>query len=176
MRQLHPAVGAQVGGGRRADVAGPVLAGDAVQHLVLAKGGLIGLPHGILGHGAGLLILAVQAGIIKIALAGAGRAVGRLFGPFRRQHGTAAAAVVLAAQGALAAGRAGAQLGFLIRELPFVSGGMSWAVDAAAQFFITIPVVRCAAVGADDDVVLQRQRLAAALAGAAIIFWHNFLP
>jgi hypothetical protein len=53
---------------------------------------------------------------------------------------------------------------------------MSWAVDAAAQFFITIPVVRCAAVGADDDIVLQRQRLAAALAGAAIIFWHNFLP
>ena len=55
-----------------------------VKTLVLAKGGLIGLPHGVLGHGAGLLILAVQAGIIKIALAGAGRAVGRLFGPFRR--------------------------------------------------------------------------------------------
>ena len=43
-------------------------------------------------------------------------------------------------------------------------------MDAAAELFVTIAVIRRAAVGADNDVVLQCQRLAAALTGAAMIF------
>ena len=176
MGKLHPAVGVHIGRRCGADVAGPVRAGDAVHGFLLAEGCLIRLFHGVCRRGAGLLKLAVEAGIIKVALAGVLAAVGGLFGPLRRQHRAAAAAVLFAAQCPLAARRAGAQLRFLIRELPLVSGGMGGAVDAAAQFFVTIPVIRCAAVRADNDIVPQCQRLAAALAGTAIIFWHNFLP
>ena len=50
------------------------------------------------------------------------------------------------------------------------------AVDAAAQFLVTGAVIRRAAVGADNDVVLEGERLAAALTRAAIIFRHKFLP
>jgi len=175
--QLHPAVGAQVGRGSRADEIRPVLAGDAVHDLFLAKSGLIGLTQRVYLRGPGLLELAVKGGVIKLlaVLIRIGTVCGFLC-PLRRQGRTAAAADRLTAQGALAAGRAGAQLTFLIRELPLVSGGVGRGMDAAAELFITIAVIRRAAVGADNDVVLQCQRLAAALTGAAIIFGHKILP
>ena len=92
-----------------------------------------------------------------------------------RGASTAAAAALFGAKGALTAAGAGAQFGIPIREMPLVPGRMGGAVDAAAQFFVTIPVIRCAAVRADNDIVPQCQRLAAALAGTAIIFRHVFL-
>ena len=155
----------------------PVLAGDAVHDLFLAKSRLIGLAQRVYLRGPGLLELAVKGGVIKLlaVLVRIGT-VGGLLCPLRGQGRTAAAADRFTAQGALAAGRAGAQLTFLIGELPLVSGGVGRGMDAAAELFITIAVIRRAAVGADNDIVLQCQRLAAALTGAAIIFGHKILP
>mgnify|MGYP000231910087 CR=1 FL=1 len=66
MGQLHPAVGAQVGRGSRADEIRPVLAGDAVHDLFLAKSRLIGLAQRVYLRGPGLLELAVKGGVIKL--------------------------------------------------------------------------------------------------------------
>ena len=166
------AVGRHVRRSRAADVGIPVLAGDAVHLLFLAKGGLISLLERV-GHIA-LLKLAVEAGIIKILLFFS--AVIGLLRTLRGQLGPAAAAVLFAAQGALATAGAGAQLIFLVREFPFVPCCVGRAVDAAAQFLVTGAVIRRAAVGADNDVVPEGERLAAALTRAAIIFRHKFLP
>ena len=99
-------------------------------------------------------ILAVEAVVIKglVLLVLRGTAVIGLHGRLRGQSRAAAAAHSLAAQGTLTAGRAGAQLGFLIRELPFIPA-VSRGVDAAAELIVAAAVIRCTAVRADDDIV-----------------------
>jgi len=47
--------------------------------------------------------------------------------------------------------------------------------DPAAKLFVALAVIGCAAVRADHDIIGQRQRSAAAFAGTAIIFRHDFL-
>ena len=63
----------------------------------------------------------------------------------------------------------------MIPEAEEAVNAVGKAVDAAAQFFVTGAVIGGTAVRADHDVVFQGQRLAAALAGTAIIFRHVFL-
>ena len=97
------------------------------------------------------------------------------FSPQRSRSSAAAAADAFAAQGALPAGGAGAQLRILIRELPLVACAMGRGVDAKTHLLVTGAMVGCSAVRADHDVVLKGQRLAAALTGTAIIFRNDIL-
>ena len=167
--QLHPAVGRQIGGGGGADVVQPVLPGDAVHPGLFAEGLLEEL---LLGVGCAAE-LAVHPGVVEAVLRGVGDR-GRLL-LLGGEHCAAAAAFFCIPQGALAAGRAGAELALLVGELPLVTGGMGGAVDALAQLLVAGAVIGRAAVGADHDVILKGERLAAALTRTAIVFWHNIL-
>ena len=171
MLQLHPAVIVQVGGGRLADIIAPIAGRDAVDQLLLPEGGAHILMGG-LHH-----ILAVEAVVVKglVLLVLGSPAVVGLSGRFRRQGGPAAAAGRLGTQGAFAAARAGAQRGVLVGELPLIARAVGGGVDAAAQLFVTVAVVGRTAVGADDDIVFEGERLCAALTGTAIIFRHGIL-
>ena len=63
----------------------------------------------------------------------------------------------------------------LQRALCWMPGGVGGAVDALAQLLVADAVIRRAAVGADHDVILKCEGLAAALTRTAIVFWHNIL-
>ena len=175
MLQLHPAVIVQVDGRGLANIIVPVAVRDAVDQLFFAKGRLHVAAGGFLHR---LLILAVKVVVIKASVCvGAGLALGgRLRAlALRRKNGTAAAAALFGAQGALAAAGAGAQSIVFVRERPFIARAMGGGVDAAAKLFVALAVIGCAAVRADHDIIGQRQRSAAAFAGTAIIFRHDFL-
>ena len=175
MLQLHPAVIVQVDGRGLANIIVPVAVRDAVDQLFLAKGRLHVTAGGLLHR---LLILAVKVVVIKASVCvGAGLALGgRLRAlALRRKNGTAAAAALFGAQGALTAAGAGAQSIVFVRERPFIARAMGGGVDAAAKLFVALAVIGCAAVRADHDIIGQRQRSAAAFAGTAIIFRHDFL-
>ena len=167
--ELHPAVSGEVSGGGGADIVQPVLTGDAV-HLGLFAEGV--LKKRLLRVG-GSAELTVHLGVVEsLFAAAAGR---RRLLPLGGKHSTAAAAGFLIPQGALAAGRTGAELALLVGELPLVAGGVGRAVDALAQLLVADAVIRRAAVGADHDVILKCEGLAAALTRTAIVFWHNIL-
>ena len=167
--ELHPAVSGEVSGGGGADIVQPVLTGDAV-HLGLFAEGVL---KKLLLRVGGSAELTVHLGVVESLFAAvAGR---RRLLPLGGQHSTAAAAGFLIPQGALAAGRTGAELALLVGELPLVTGGVGGAVDALAQLLVADAVIRCAAVGADHDVILKCEGLAAALTRTAIVFWHNIL-
>ena len=174
MLQLHPAVVVQIDRRGLADVIVPVAVGDPVDQLFLAKGRLHIAAGGFFHV---LLVLAVKIIIIKSVLVCAGSSLGgRIRALILRRHdGTAAAAYRLGTQGALTAAGAGAQFFILVRKLPFIACAVGGGMDAAAQLLVALAVIGCAAVRADHDIIGQRQRSAAAFAGTAIIFRHDFL-
>ncbi|EDP21806.1 hypothetical protein FAEPRAM212_01628 [Faecalibacterium prausnitzii M21/2] len=179
MTQLHLAVIVQVDRRGCADKIHPVLIGDAVDQFILAKGGAHVAVHRVDDLLGKIMVhfVPVHPAVIKILvlLGAGGSTVVGLFCALRGQGSAAAAADILAAQGALPAGGTGAQLRILIRKLPFIACAMGRGVDAQTHLLVTGAVIGCTAVRADHDVVLKGQRLAAALTGTAIIFRHDIL-
>ena len=179
MAQLHLAVIVQIDRRGCADKIHPVLIGYAVDQFILAKGGTHVAVHRVndLFGEVPVHFVPVHPAVIEIPvlLGAGGSAVVGLLCTLGGQGSAAAAADAFAAQGALPAGGAGAQLRILIRELPLVACAMGRSVDAQTHLLITGAMVGCSAVRADHDVVLKGQRLAAALTGTAIIFRHDIL-
>ena len=179
MAQLHLAVIVQVDRCGRADKIHPVLIRYTVDQLVLAKGCAHVAVHRVddLFGKIAVHFVPVHPAVIEIPvlLGAGGSAVVGLLCTLRGQGSAAAAADAFAAQSTLPTGGAGAQLCILIRKLPLIACAMGGGVDAQPHLLVTGAVVGRTAVRADHDVVLEGQRLTAALTGTAIIFRHDIL-